>query len=139
MDDIILETKDVPTKEAVTVGDYFTASWGYDQTNIDYYEAVAVSKTGRVKLQRIEQRIISRGCPNDEVVPVPGAYVGDPTGYKIPRFYFNGYAGQPEAFGERKLVCYVRLNTYSSATRVARDEFEAATIINNQTNPAFGH
>jgi len=38
-----MERKAIRTQKAdVSVGDVFKASWGYDQTNIDYYQVVAV-------------------------------------------------------------------------------------------------
>jgi hypothetical protein len=30
-----------------TVGTIYSRSWGYDQTNVDYYELVSISKTGK--------------------------------------------------------------------------------------------
>jgi hypothetical protein len=51
------------------VGDVYYASWGYDQTNIDFYQVVArTPRTVRVRL--------INGKVNDEhrVEPVPGAF-----------------------------------------------------------------
>ena len=57
------------TNHGVEVGAIFVESWGYDQTNIDYYEVIKVTKTG-VWLKPIE----SARTDASHVVPVPGAY-----------------------------------------------------------------
>lgn len=61
----------------VTVGDVFRCSWGYDQTNIDYYEVIAV--TGKTAT------ICRIGCLSEETgflqgnsVPQLGAFIGKP-------------------------------------------------------------
>jgi hypothetical protein len=61
----------------VKVGDVFRSSWGYDQTNIDYYEVIAV--TGKTAT------ICQIGCMSEETlsmqgesVPLMGAFIGKP-------------------------------------------------------------
>ena len=69
----------------VAIGDIFEDNWGYNQTNIDYYEVVAVSKTGRVKLHRIRKRYLGdRNEPNVKVSPIPGSFLenAETTGYR---------------------------------------------------------
>lgn len=37
----------------VKVGDFFESSWGYDQTNVDFYKVVAMTASGKsVKVQK---------------------------------------------------------------------------------------
>jgi hypothetical protein len=65
--------------KAVKVGDIFYTSWGYDQTNVDFYEVLSVTPSGKsVKVRQIASRL-----SDDErgVVPVPGttvSYNGEP-------------------------------------------------------------
>ena len=61
----------------VAVGDVFRCSWGYDQTNIDYYEVIAV--TGKTAT------ICEIGCLSETTgflqgnsVPQLGAFIGKP-------------------------------------------------------------
>ena len=61
----------------VVVGDVFKCEWGYDQTNIDYYEVIAV--TGKTAT------ICRIGCLSEdtawlqgESVPQLGAFIGKP-------------------------------------------------------------
>jgi hypothetical protein len=56
----------------VKIGDHFASSWGYDQTNVDFYEVVGLTPKG-VRLRRVKKRVEGHG-----VVPVPGEFVGNP-------------------------------------------------------------
>jgi hypothetical protein len=40
-----------PAQANVKVGDFFVCSWGYDQTNVDYYKVVGLTPKG-VKIQK---------------------------------------------------------------------------------------
>jgi len=61
----------------VKVGDVFRSSWGYDQTNIDYYEVVAV--TGKTAtICRIGCLSDGTGWLQGESVPQLGAFIGKP-------------------------------------------------------------
>lgn len=50
------------------VGDVLYASWGYDQTNIDFYQVVRISKAS-VWLQSMNQKVKQVGFMSEEVVP----------------------------------------------------------------------
>ena len=66
-------------KKAVKVGDIFYNSWGYDQTNIDYYEVVRVTKSGKsVYIREIAQERISNNAQGMSAVvaPVAGKFIG---------------------------------------------------------------
>ena len=54
----------------------YRASWGYDQTNIDYYEVV--SRTAKtVQLRPIAKRLVrATGDMSELVEPIPGKYIG---------------------------------------------------------------
>lgn len=65
---------------AVEVGDVFEYSWGYDQTNVDYFEVIAVTPSGKsVRLRPIGARSVphSEGFMSDRCVPVPGNFTSD--------------------------------------------------------------
>ena len=62
----------ITQKELVKPGDLFYASWGYDQTNIDYVKVISVSKSGKtVKAIGVNQKIItgSQGFMSESVEP----------------------------------------------------------------------
>lgn len=67
----------------VTAGDFFVSSWGYDQTNVDFYQVVRISDTGKtVWLRHVQSRIVDGdGTAYTKVIPVPdtfGAHDADP-------------------------------------------------------------
>jgi hypothetical protein len=65
-------------KHDVKVGDIFLSSWGYDQTNIDYYEVIAVSGKS-VTACEIGAHSEGNGLYLQGVsVPQPGAFIGKP-------------------------------------------------------------
>lgn len=57
----------------IKVGDIFYSSWGYDQTNIDYYKVVSISPTKKtVKIIRICSKTLENtGFMSERVVPNP--------------------------------------------------------------------
>lgn len=56
-------------------GDILVSSWGYDQTNIDFYEVVGVLPKA-VVIREIASRIDHEERGAEYVVPVPGKYTG---------------------------------------------------------------
>lgn len=58
----------------VKVGDFFYSSWGYDQTNVDFYKVVEVTKSGKsVKVQKWSSATVGEvGGPQENVVPGEG-------------------------------------------------------------------
>jgi hypothetical protein len=64
------------------VGEIVYNSWGYDQTNIDYYEIVKVS-SNYVWLRRIQGNTTETGFMCGDTTPTPGAFVnGEITQHK---------------------------------------------------------
>lgn len=97
----------------VKVGDIFQSSWGYEQTNIDYYQVT------RVMGAMVEVREISRQSEQTEwlqgnCVPAPGKFIGEAMRKKISlsrdQAYFrvnsfsNAYRMKPVAIIEGKAI-----------------------------------
>lgn len=61
----------------VKVGDVFRSSWGYDQTNVDYYQVVAVGKK-TATFCKIAQLSESDGFLQGNCVPAPNQFIGKP-------------------------------------------------------------
>ena len=61
----------------VKVGDVFRSSWGYDQTNVDYYQVVAVGKK-TATFCKIAQLSESDGFLQGNCVPTPNQFIGKP-------------------------------------------------------------
>jgi len=62
----------------VQVGSIFDYSWGYDQTNVDFYEVIEV-KGQRVLVQEIGQQSVegSGGLMSDSRLPVKGRFLAN--------------------------------------------------------------
>ncbi len=60
------------------VGDILRSSWGYEQTNIDYYEVTALIGKKMVEIRRISAHSIDTGWAQGKSVPMPGEYISEP-------------------------------------------------------------
>lgn len=92
-------------------GDILYSAWGYEQTNVDFYEVIeATAKT--VVVREIEKEKIYSSDMTGDAVPVPGKYIGEPIRRKIAS-WSNGkaikinplinaylYENKPVAFSE---------------------------------------
>lgn len=61
---------------SLTVGDILDSSWGYDQTNVDFYEVVRVVGPHTVELRKLAQVRNETAFMQGTCRPVPGRYVG---------------------------------------------------------------
>lgn len=57
-----------PAEVGVTVGTFFVRSWGYDQTNIDFYKVVGLTPKG-VKVQHWSSALVDENKNITHVVP----------------------------------------------------------------------
>lgn len=80
-------------------GDVLVSSWGYDQTNVDFFEVLCVNSARTVTVCQIKSRIIGdRQC-----VPCVGQYIGEPmrkrltrrNSIKIQHLYAHQWDGMP--------------------------------------------
>ena len=85
--------------DGLSVGDIWYSMWGYDQTNVDWYEVTKVTKC-MVTLTPIASDKTETGFMQGTCTPKPGSYTGKPIRRK-----FNKY-------GEQMLVS---VNSYANA------------------------
>ena len=90
-----------PSKSAPVVGDIWYSSWGYEQTNIDWYLVTKVSKCF-VWLTPIGSNRTETGFMQGQTTPRPGCYCGKASKHKFAR---SGYKNE----------FYCSLNSYSNA------------------------
>jgi len=65
-------------KTSLQVGDVLYSSWGYDQTNIDWYQVVEVKPSGKsVVIRRIAGDTIENGFMSGYTTPCPDHFVGE--------------------------------------------------------------
>lgn len=89
----------VSAPRGVKVGDILRSSWGYDQTNVDYYEVVGLVGKTKVLIREISSAAEDDGFMCGKCVPRPGVYIGEPM-LKVAR---NGS---------------VRIESYASASKI---------------------
>lgn len=67
----------------LAVGTVLYTSWGYEQTNIDFYEVVGLVGKSMVEVRKIAQECKSTGFMQDDCIPMPGQYVGEAMRCKV--------------------------------------------------------
>ena len=85
-------------KHDFKVGDILDSSWGYDQTNIDFFEVIGVTAKS-VVIREVAKKIVKSQPPQDYVVPRPGRFIGKKMTKRV------GPGG------------YVRIESYQSASK----------------------
>jgi len=63
--------------ESVNVGDVFRSSWGYEQTNIDYYKVIAIKGKSTVTLREIAAEVVYNGNDTGTKKPIKDSFIGD--------------------------------------------------------------
>ena len=61
------------------VGDILYTSWGYEQTNIDFYEIVARRGKSTLALRKLKCSSEDEGWCRHKVMPLKGQFAGDQT------------------------------------------------------------
>ena len=84
-----------PERPSVKVGDVFYSSWGYDQTNADFYQVVGLTPSG--KSAKLRMIAATKGPDSTRLYPVPGSFRGwgDKPSETITRRLKTGYKGEP--------------------------------------------
>lgn len=63
-----MSTETTATVTAVQVGDIFCSSWGYDQTNVDFYEVVGLTPAS-VRVRPVGLKVVAGDDFDEQVVP----------------------------------------------------------------------
>jgi hypothetical protein len=109
-------TATIAPERPVEVGDIFASSWGYDQTNVDFYEVVGVTPSGKsVRIVPIGKEVVLDRGPYTEVKAVPGSASPDAKPV-TKRVRESGYGG-----------VVIKITSYSSAWRIDPDETKYET------------
>ena len=73
------------------VGDILYTSWGYDQTNVNFYQITEIVGSRTVKLREVRQSIDHTECYSDYVMPVKNEFMTGPRGEEMTKRVTNGY------------------------------------------------
>lgn len=76
-------------KHPVKVGEIYYTSWGYDQTQHDFYEVTQVAGAA-VILREVAKKEVGTEGPYSLVAPIPHRFVGDPI-RKVPQMGGGGF------------------------------------------------
>lgn len=100
------------------VGDILYSSWGYDQTNIDYYQVIKVTEK-TVTIKPISEVVTESEMTSDRVAPVKDHFISD----------------------KKALVKRVKPSSDGYAVTIASyaDAYLWDKKPKYQTNPMFGH
>lgn len=112
-----MATATITTIRPVEVGDIFASSWGYDQTNVDFYEVVGVTPSGKsVRIVPIAKEVVEgAGTAYTRVKAIPGSAAPDaPVSTKRVRF-------------SRYDDAVIKITSYSSAYRIDPEETKYET------------
>lgn len=67
--------KRVEYQHSLKVGTILYSSWGYNQTNVDFYEVVELVGDKSVKIRKIDKTGRSNGVGQNLVKPIPGKFI----------------------------------------------------------------
>jgi hypothetical protein len=105
-------TATITTERPVEVGDIFASSWGYDQTNVDFYEVVSVTPSGKsVRIVPIGKEVVyGEGTAYTRVKAVPGSASPDakPDTKRVRESSYGGLV--------------IKVASYANAWRIDPDE-----------------
>lgn len=92
-----METTTTTIAPTVEVGDVFSSSWGWEQTNVDFYEVVALTPSGKsVRLRKIGKSSVpgSGGFMSRNVIARPGEFISNVVTTKRLRYHGDTYAAK---------------------------------------------
>lgn len=96
-------SKEQPTQNmhSVHVGDLFYDSWGYDQTNVDFYQVVALKGKMTAVIREIRGDCLPQGDMHGDVRPVRDAFASEETYERRTSAGYDGRAriGSPRFTG----------------------------------------
>ena len=82
------ETVEQTRTSGPEVGDVLVSSWGYDQTNIDFWRVVGLTASGKsVRIVPAGQRVVERFTGGERVVPGALVWEQDDATTSLIRWY----------------------------------------------------
>ena len=73
------KTKGDDMTTTVKTGDIFSSSWGYDQTNVVFYQVVDLTPSGKsARVCRVAQDVVEEGDGWEMVAPLIDEFTGAP-------------------------------------------------------------
>lgn len=86
------EAKKAEAAKNLKIGDIYYSSWGYDQTNVDFYKVLEVKKSSAVIVKVGSKTVLDNGSSYTEVVPAPEHEIDEPMLKRIQEYGFKIYS-----------------------------------------------
>lgn len=71
------------SERLLAVGDVLVSTWGYDQTNVDFYEVVKLSGDWSVVIKEIASNRKFTDYDQGKATPLPGDYIGGESRHQV--------------------------------------------------------
>lgn len=126
------KTKEKKNAFGVKVGDIFSASWGYEHTNNDFFQVIALVGEKSVRVREVNPPIVSReavsGMSEDRVYKLTGellppapysVFIKDQENGDLKRLKPGYYQDEQKA----KENCFFAISSYADATK-CNSEYE---------------
>lgn len=75
-------------RRSLRVGDILYSSWGWEQTNIDFYQVIAI-RGSAVDLRQLDQRTTEDGYMCGTTVPLPDVFKGKTHTHRLSKNYIR--------------------------------------------------
>lgn len=120
-------TKAKANKFGVKVGDIFTASWGYDQTNVDFFQVIELVGTTSVRVREINLCMVEE----DAIGPMSADRTYEVTNEIQPPASYSSFIKDQEKGDLKRLKSYAadgvsrpqfKLDSFADAWKVEADE-----------------
>lgn len=70
-------------KHTLKEGDVLYTSWGYDQTNVDFYQVTKVLSDKSVKVRKIKSLVKETGFMSGEAQPIKDDFIGEASSKQV--------------------------------------------------------
>ena len=112
-------------KYGVKVGDIFEASWGYDQTNVDFFQVVALCGEQSVRVRGVQPRLIEEdavsGMSSDRTYAITNEILPPRSNVFIKD---NEKGDLKRLNGKKDSGVYIRIDSFALAYKVEGDKIK---------------
>ena len=125
-----MKDKNTTFAHGVQVGDIFQSSWGYDQTNVSFFQVISVTEKS-AKVREVFPPVVAlRECgpmAEDRVYDIPGngemlpskeysVFISNKEKGASKRIRVYNFHGKPEA--------YIKISSFASSKKIPAGEFK---------------
>lgn len=129
-----------PKAVGIKVGDFFVSSWGYDQTNIDFFKVIALTPKG-IKVQQWQSKRVTEDGP--QVGVVPGEEPATDSDWSAATEDMNDWERRKARKDVPKPILQKRLWTWGSQPAFTVNDYSSAYLWDgkpeSQTGSGWGH